>query len=222
MTLFWTQTTRTESASLWLRRHLIHCIFSLKLFWLTPPCFICKDSKEVFTERQHSPEPQAESRTHTDLSVCHSGRAPCAELKEPQALVKFPWWGLNPWPCTYWILTLPLSYPPTHLIMLFRLKWSSCPSFLSVWDFGCVLAHPRKHGIVHICHFWGRVLHAAWKYLKLGPPGCFVIRGLALKPLMHLCLTFQCDMEAGTSPLVADYHQVCYGKVLKFESMGTL
>lgn len=35
------------------------------------------------------------------------------------------------------------------------------------------------------------------------------IRGLALKPLMRLCLTFQCDMEAGASPLVTDYHQVC-------------
>lgn len=37
------------------------------------------------------------------------------------------------------------------------------------------------------------------------------MQGLALKPLMYLCLTSQCDMEAGAevevaSPLVADYH----------------
>lgn len=120
--------------------------------------FIFKNSK-VFVERWYFSDPPAVSEhTHrcqqppqwqkSSYRADEAGRVllVCRVGFEPATLYMLD------------ILTLPLSCSSARLIMLSRLLWSSCPSFLSVWDCGCVLSHTQS-GLFNICHLWGRVLH---------------------------------------------------------------
>lgn len=116
--------------------------------------FVFKTSK-VFAEGRHSPEAQASPRTHAPMSVTTT----VAEVLLQSWRSREGFVSLLGGDWTHSLVhARHYHWAHLHISMLRRLKWSSCPSFLSVWDFGCVLPHTQP-GSFNICHLWGRVLH---------------------------------------------------------------